>query len=121
MFYYIIKYLACLLAVYGAFTLISCVIGAIRSRSSAGLSKVRVVVVVKDVEEQIENIVRNAVKGDLATRLMSGGSLTFVDMDSHDGTLLLLQKLKRDYANIDVLEMEKRNMAFSDFGGAGPD
>ena len=121
MLYYIIKFLACLLAVYGAFTFIFCMIGAIRSRSAAGTSKVRVVVVVRDVEEQIENIVRNSIKAELSSRLMSGGNLTFVDMASQDGTLLLLHKLKKDYENIEILEMEERHRAFSDFGKPDPD
>lgn len=121
MLYYIIKFLACLLAVYGAYTLISCMIGAVMSRGASETSKVRVVVVVRDVEEQIENIVRNALKAELATRLMSGGNLTFVDMASQDGTLLLLNKLKRDYENIEILEIEERDKAFSDFAQPGPD
>jgi uncharacterized surface protein with fasciclin (FAS1) repeats len=115
MFYYIIKFLACLLAVYGAFALITCITGAVRSRSTICFSKVKVVIAVRDVEEQIENIVRNAVKADLASRLMSDGNLTFVDMDSQDGTLLLLHKLKKDYENIDILAMSDKYTVFSDF------
>ena len=121
MLYYIIKFLVCLLAVYGAFMLIFCMIGAVRSRSVSGTSKVRVVVVVRDVEEQIESIVRNALKAELATRLMSDGNLTFVDMDSQDGTLLLLNKLKKDYENIDILEMEEKDKAFSGFDRPDPE
>lgn len=116
MLYYITKFLVCLFAVYGAFTLIICLIGAIRGRSCSGNSKVRVVVAVRDVEEQIENIARNAVKLKLASKLMSDGKLTFVDMDSKDGTLLMLHKLKKDYENIDILQAEEKHMVFSDFG-----
>lgn len=121
MLYYIIRFLACLLAVYGAFTLISCIIEAVRSRSVSGTSKVKVIVAVRDVEEQIENIVRNAFKAELATRLMSDGNITFIDMDSHDGTLQLLNKLKKDYENIDILDVKDRDMAFSGFDRSGPD
>ena len=121
MLYYIIKFLACLLAVYGAFTFISCMIGAVRSRSVSGTSKVRVVVVVRDVEEQIENIVRNAIKAELATRLMSDENVIFVDMNSRDGTFLLLNKLKKDYENIDILEINKKDRAFSNFDRPDPE
>ena len=121
MIYYIFKFLACLLAAYGAFTLISCIIGAIRSRGVPETSKVRVVVVVRDMEEQIENIVRNALKAELTTRLMSNGNLTFVDMDSKDRTLLFLNKLKKDYQNIDILEIQERDRAFADFDRPDPE
>lgn len=120
MLYYIVKFLACLLAVYGAFTLISCMIGAVRSRSLSGTSKVRIILVVRDVEEQIENIVRNAFKFELTTSLLSDGNVTFVDMDSKDGTLLLLNKLKKDYENMDILEIKEKDRIFVDFEGLDP-
>lgn len=119
MLYYIIRFLTCLFAVYGAFTLITCILEAIGSRSAAGASKVKVVVAVRDVEEQIENIVRNAVRAELPSRLMSDGRLIFVDMDSRDGTLPLLHKLEKDYGNIDILEIGDRQTAFADFGSPG--
>ena len=113
MLYSILLYIACLLAVFGAFSLVSCLFDAIRSRSTAALPGVKVIVAVRDAEEQIEYIVRNAVKADLAARLMSGGNITFIDMDSRDETYIMLQKLQKDYGNIDLLKAEELDRAFS--------
>lgn len=113
MLYLIVLFLACLLAVYGGFSLISGLFDAVRCRNCAGGGMARVIVAVRNTEEEIEYIVRNAVKSELASRLMSDGSIIFVDMDSKDDTFRILQELKKEYANIRILRLEERDEAFS--------
>lgn len=113
MFHVVLYFFACLLAVYGAYCLLSVIFEAIRSGSLPASANVKVVVAVRDAEGQIEDIVRSAIKDGVASKLMSEGRITFVDMSSTDNTYLMLQKLKRDYEMIDVLKMEERDLAFS--------
>ena len=106
MFHVIFYFLACLLAVYGAYSLVCVLFEAIRAGSLPGSRNVKVVVAVRDAEEQIENIVRNAVKDSVAAKLMSEGNITFIDMGSKDDTYLMLQKLQKEYEMIDVVSVK---------------
>jgi len=75
---------------------------------------VRMVLLVRDAEEQIEYVVRTAVKNDFASRVMSDHSLVIIDMDSSDNTFLLLEKLQKDFSNITAVRFEDRVLVFDD-------
>jgi hypothetical protein len=115
----ILKYIIYLLAVYGAITLIFGILGAVHGRMVAEATKVRLVLFVKNVEEYIEYIIRNAVKYELPDKIMSGNNLMVVDLNSTDDTFKILQKLKNDYECIDILSAGDKEDILSDFL-AGP-
>ncbi len=105
----------CLLAAYGLLVLVLEMAGLIRSRISGLRPKVRVVLLVKDAEEHIEHIIRNAAKKDFAARVLSDRNMTVVDMNSSDHTYQLLEKLQKDFSNIEVLTFEDRTLIFDGF------
>lgn len=111
----LLKYLIFLLAVYGALTIILNILGAVHGRMAVEAAKVRMVIIVKNVEECIEYIIRNAVRYNLPARIMSKGSLTVIDMNSTDETPEILQKLKKDYECINVISAGDNENIFSDF------
>ncbi len=143
MIYILFKLVGCLLAIYGLFILGRTVAVHFFGRSPGkpprlvvdgincspmrpGLvvdcvnylpmrSGVRMILLVRDAEEQIEYIVRTAVKNDFASRVMSDNSLVIIDMDSSDNTFLLLEKLQKDFSNVEVLKFEDREHIFEDF------
>lgn len=77
--------------------------------------KVRVVLLVQDAEEQIEYIVRYAVKEEYADRVLSDKKLIIVDMDSTDNTYILLEKLQHNFPSIQVIKMSDMESVFKDF------
>lgn len=111
----ILKYIIYLLAVYGAITLILSILGAVHGKMTAEAAKVRLVLFVKNVEEYVEYIIRDAIKYDFPEKVMSGDNLTVVDMNSTDDTLKILQKLKKDYECIDILSAGEKEDVFSGF------
>ena len=76
---------------------------------------VRMVLLVRDAEEQIEHIVRTAVKNDFTSCVLSDNSLVIIDMNSSDNTFLLLEKLQKDFSNIEAVRFEDRELVFDDF------
>ena len=129
MTYILFKLVVCLLAIYGLFILGRTAAVHISGRSPKkypGLvvdcvncspmhPDVRMILLVRDAEEQIEYIDRTAVKNDFASRVMSDNSLVIIDMDSSDNTFLLLEKLQKDFSNIEALKFEDRELVFEDF------
>ena len=129
MLYILFEIVVCLLAIYGL-VMLSCKIALhIIGRSPGKLPEpavncvncppvhhgVRIVLLVRDAEEQIEYIVRTAVKNDFASRVMSDNSLVIIDMDSSDNTYLLLEKLQKDFSNIEAFRFKDRELVFNDF------
>jgi hypothetical protein len=115
MLYIVLKCLVCLLAAYGLLILVHGAFELIRCRISGDHPKVRIVLLVKDAEEYIEYIVRNAIKKDFASKALSDKNMIIVDMKSADQTYLLLQKLQKDFSNIEALAFEERELIFDDF------
>jgi hypothetical protein len=127
--YILLKIVVCLLAIYGLFILGRTAAVHIPGRSPKKHPRlvvdraicppmypdVRMVLLVRDVEEQIEYIVRTAVKNDFASRAMSDNSLVIIDMDSSDNTFLLLEKLQKDFSNVEALKFEDREHILEDF------
>lgn len=111
----LLEFIVCLLAVYGLIMLVFAAAVRIRAKEPGKHPGVRMVLLVRNAEEQIEYIVRNAVKDDLASRVMSENRLVVVDMDSTDSTYLLLEKLQKDFSNVEILKLQDRAMIFEDF------
>lgn len=109
-----------LLAAYGALVLVLGAIDLIRSKMAASHPKVRVVLLVQNVQDQIEFIVRNVVMKDFASKASSDRKVIFVDMDSSDETVLLLKKLQQCYPAIEVLQHQDKEAIFSDFQPFSP-
>ena len=110
----ILKFIIYLLAVYGALTLILSILSTIHARTAAVSAKVRMVLVVKDIEEYIEYIIRKIVKNDFLSKIISSNSLTVIDMKSSDETLKVLKKLEMDYECLDVLTLDEKDKLFRD-------
>jgi hypothetical protein len=111
------QYLDCiiwLLAAYGLLMLVLDAVEMIRRRIPEKYPYVRVVLLVRNAEEHIEQILRNAVKKDLLNRMLSDRNLVVIDMKSEDRTYQLLEKLQRDYSNTDVLTYEEREQIFDE-------
>jgi hypothetical protein len=111
----IILCIVCILAVYGLFALILGVSDMICCRMAGPRPKVRAVLLVKDAEDQIEYIVRYAVKKEYAARVLSDKSLAIVDMDSEDNTFALLQKLQENFPGIEVHKISSLENIIKDF------
>jgi hypothetical protein len=109
-----------LLALYGLVMLVFAVAGRLRLKDLQKHPGVRVVLLVKNTEEQIEYIIRNAVKNDFASIVLSDDRILVVDMNSTDNTYRLLEKLRRDYSNIEILGFNERECVFEDFSIFSP-
>ena len=114
--YIILEAAVCMLAIYG---LIMLVLAAVEKKSGSGRGPrkhpgVRVVLLVKDAEEQIEYIIRKAVKSDVTSGLLSENSLVVIDMNSSDSTFLLLEKLQKDFSCVEILPFEDRALVFEE-------
>lgn len=105
----IFEFVTYLLAVYGAIILIFSCLHAIGLRAAAGNAVVKVVILVRNAEEQSEEVVRNAVRWSLTRKLLANRPLAVVDMGSGDGTAGILEKLKKDYPAIQFLSVENVN------------
>lgn len=104
-----------LMAAYGLFTLFFGAFNLMRCRIPGHHPKVGVVLLVKDAEEQIEYIARNAAKRDFAAKVLSDNKIAVIDMNSTDGTVQILEKLQKNFMNIEVLKFEDRQNIFEAF------
>lgn len=109
------EFIICLLAAYGLIILVFAAASRLRARDTGKHPGVRVVLLVRNAEEQIEYMIRNAVKYDFTSRVMSDKSLIVVDMDSTDNTALILEKLQKDFSNVEIMKFQDRTLIFDDF------
>ena len=107
--------LICLLASYGALSLIIGVANSIYGRTKGRDSKIRLVLVIKNQAEAIEGIIRNIFNGDVLGKAMSDGCLMVVDMGSTDETMSILMKLRDDYECIDIFKQDEKEKIFESF------
>jgi hypothetical protein len=103
------------LAVYGVLSLAISVFDSIRQRIGNENSRVRLILIIKNQENTIEGIIRNIFRGDFLRRVMSGGKLIVLDMDSTDKTFDILIKLKDDYGCFHVLKGNEKENIFTNF------
>jgi hypothetical protein len=103
------------MAAYGVITLIISMLGAFKRRINMQNAKVKLVLIVKNVEEHAEYIVRTVIKEEFASKVMSGSNIAIIDMSSTDSTLNILSRLENDYECLDLLNQDERNRIFDDF------
>lgn len=78
----------------------------------------KVVFIVKDNEEVIEDIVRSVMLCDFTSKNVLSKNLFVLDMGSKDKTMDILKKLEKDYSSrFRVLEYENRESIFTDSNG----
>jgi hypothetical protein len=104
----------CLLAVYGGFSILFGIIEERRFRPAIKSNNVRVAIIVKDAEENIEAIVRNAFSYDFQGRALSAHNIAVVDLGSSDDTLRILGKMGSNNQCIDIYTVEDKCKVFSD-------
>lgn len=120
MLYRLFEYAVWLLAAYGLLALLLDAAGLIHCRISGNRPRVRVVLLVRDTEEHIEYIIRNVVKKDFTSRVLSDKKMVIVDMNSTDHTYQMLEKLQKDFSNIEALTFDERELIFNDFSIFSP-
>lgn len=108
----------CVIYVFAIYGVISLFFGAaelIRYKAAGRLPDVKAILLVRNAQEHVEYIVRYAVRKDIASKLYSDRKLVIVDMNSDDDTPVILEKLQKDYSNIEVLSYDERELVFKDF------
>lgn len=115
-----LEFIACLLAAYGLLSLALGAADAIRVKIAGKRPNVRAILLVQDAEEQIEHIVRNAIRKKFAYGSFSDKKLIIADMNSTDNTLRILGELADIFPGIEVLAYKDKNKIFNDFSGFSP-
>jgi hypothetical protein len=108
----IITFITCLLAAYGAYNLAVMIAGCTSSAKGSRKAGVKLVLLVKNQEGSVEGIIRTVFSGEFLRRIMSGHGLTVLDMGSKDKTLLILEKLQKDFDSLEVLKEEEKGRIF---------
>ena len=101
MFRFILEILLWSLCIYGILSLIKDIFEA--STYNKISENVRLILTVKDVEDGIENYIR-----ELNFGKNFYNNLAIIDLDSTDRTKEILQELQRDCMNIKILEKNER-------------
>ncbi|NLV36726.1 MAG: hypothetical protein GXY17_08665 [Clostridiaceae bacterium] len=104
-----------LLASYGLFTLVISIFDRLRCRIRGPRPLVRIVLLVKNAQEQIEYIVRNSVMKEYASKLLSDRKIMIVDMASEDNTYELLERLEKSLYGIETLQYKDREQIYKGF------
>lgn len=111
----ILQILVYLLAVYGALALSFIVFNSISQRTKPERFKLKLVLLVKDREDSIEWVVRNVFSGSTLRKTMSENKFTVLDMGSTDETWKILNKLKGDYEQMELLNIGEKEKIFEGF------
>lgn len=112
----IFEVMVCVLAAYGFITLIHEILLSIKHQNRGYRnSRVKLVLIVKNQGEAIEGVLRNVLPRDFIRKLMPGGKLIVLDMDSNDDTMDILRRLERDYECLEVLRKSEKELLFKYF------
>lgn len=109
---FIAEFIICLFAVYGAVCLGSEIAQMFWKKGNKNKNIAGLLLVVKNQEECIEGMIRSIFQYKFMDKILSGARLVVVDMGSCDRTVELLQRLRREYGNMEVLEYDERERAF---------
>ncbi len=101
----IVLALFCFFASYGFIMLTRSLLQALWSNRALKTDGVRLVLLVKNREKDIEGIVRSFLSDDFKTRLMLNRNLKIVDLNSQDNTFVILEKMKKDFENLDIVKI----------------
>jgi hypothetical protein len=111
----VLEVLVCVLAAYGLITLTYESLLSARHNRGYKNSMVKLVLIVKNQGETIEGVLRNVLPRDFIRKLMPGGKLIVLDMDSKDDTMDILRKLERDCECLEVLKRSEKDFLFKPF------
>lgn len=104
-----------LLASYGLLTFFLNIFDLLRCRIRGRRPAVRIVLLVKNAQEQIEYMVRNSVRKEYASKLLSDRKIMIVDMNSEDSTYELLERLGKSFNSIEALQYKDREQIYKGF------
>ncbi|NMB33176.1 MAG: hypothetical protein GX992_02890 [Clostridium sp.] len=105
----------CVLAAYGFITLIHETALFVKQNRKYKNCMIKLVLVVKNQGETIEGVLRSVLPRDFIRKLMPGGKLTILDMDSVDDTMDILKRLERDYECLEILKGSEKDLLFRYF------
>jgi len=108
----LITFITCLLAAYGAYSLIVTVADYKSSVKQIRKAGIKLVILVKNQEDCIEGIIRTIFSGEFLRRIRSGHGLTVIDLGSKDKTALILEKLQKDFDMLEVLKENEKDRIF---------
>ncbi|MGI6776729.1 MAG: glycosyltransferase [Acetivibrionales bacterium] len=109
----VVQFVVFFLAIYGVFTLIMGLKGLITQKIDIEDYKTKLVIMVKDQEETIEGIIRTIFMESFLRKVLSNDKLIVIDMGSKDKTREILEKLKREYEYIEVLNENQKDRVFA--------
>jgi hypothetical protein len=104
-----------LLAAYGVLALWYIIIKAVLQKTKSEKSNVKLVLMLKDREEAVEGIVRSLFSGNLFRKFICNGKVTVLDMGSKDETWMILNKLKSDYEQLELINVNEKEKIFNEF------
>lgn len=104
-----------LLAFYGAIVLVLTIVNSMRFRVQEDNPKMKLIVLVKDNEDNVEGAVRGIFSGELLRKLRVSGKLTMLDMGSKDDTKKILSKLADEYPHLEFVEEPEKEKIFEGF------
>ena len=103
----IIGLFICFFAINGLLALLDDFSRRVRSNRMSDTHKTRLVLLVKDQQNEIEGIVRNIISERFSKNLL------VIDMGSSDETLDILKTFEKSHDCIEVLEYPSRHQVFS--------
>jgi len=102
----------CLFATYGFAVLIKEVVYSIWDREVENNSNFRLVLMIKDCEEEVEWVVQRILSARLPNGAENTCRLTVVDLGSTDDTREILERLSCKYAELEVLFEDEKEEVF---------
>ena len=102
----------CLFAVYGALTILLGIAEDIKTRPIGKKDNIRVVLLVKNAGDYVEEVVRSAFRQDFTGKALSACNLAVVDLGSTDDTVKILEKLCLEYQYVDVYTYDEKDKVF---------
>lgn len=96
-----------LMAIYGLFSFFITIFKIIGRKHFAS-EKANLILVVKDQEENIESMVRDAMNSKFVRGITLTGSFIVLDMDSKDDTLKILKRLEQQFPLLEVCSYEDK-------------
>lgn len=100
-----------LFAIYGLISLFLMILK-LMGRKKYFVEKANLVLLVKDQEQSIEGMVREAMESKFVRNIAINGSFIIVDMDSKDETYKILKKLEHQFPLVEVCSFGERNSIF---------
>lgn len=106
MFEIFVYALFCFFAAYGFITFIKEFSHTVLQGKQDKSNKIKLVLLEKNHEHDIEGIIRNMFEFRSKSRVMANCELKIIDLGSSDDTIHILEKLKKDYGNIEIIKAD---------------